>query len=192
MIDACMRNEIDLVLTKSISRFSRNTLDALQYVRMLRDKNIGIFFEKENIDTLDMSSEMILTLMSSIAQNEVESLSKNVKMGLKMKMKRGELIGFNGCFGYDYHTDDKSITVNEKEAEMVRLMYDMYIQGYGTSTIAKRLMDMGIKNRKGEVRWTTHGVMGIIRNEKYKRENLKGIYRHNERKNNNYRKRRIL
>ncbi len=174
MIDACMRNEIDLVLTKSISRFSRNTLDALQYVRMLRDKNIGIFFEKENIDTLDMSSEMILTLMSSIAQNEVESLSKNVKMGLKMKMKRGELIGFNGCFGYDYHTEDKSITVNEKEAEVVRLMYDMYIQGYGTSTIAKRLMDMGIKNRKGEVRWTTHGVMGIIRNEKYKGDILLG------------------
>lgn len=95
-----------MVLTKSISRFARNTLDTLQYVRMLRERNIAIYFEKENINTMDMNGELLLTIMSSLAQQEVESLSRNVKMGLKMKMKRGELIGFNGCLGYDYHTKE--------------------------------------------------------------------------------------
>ena len=174
MIQKCQNGEIDLVLTKSISRFARNTLDTLQYVRMLRDRNIAVFFEKENINTLDMNGEMLLTIMSSLAQQEVESLSMNVKMGLKMKMKRGEMIGFNGCLGYDYHPEDKSITVNEDEAEIVKFIFDMYLQGYGTTTIAKRLIELGKKNKKGEVSWHTHGIMGIIRNEKYKGDILLG------------------
>ena len=174
MIQKCQNGEIDLVLTKSISRFARNTLDTLQYVRMLRDRNIAVFFEKENINTLDMNGEMLLTIMSSLAQQEVESLSMNVKMGLKMKMKRGEMIGFNGCLGYDYHPEDKSITVNEDEAEIVKFIFDMYLQGYGTTTIAKRLIELGKKNKKGKVSWHTHGIMGIIRNEKYKGDILLG------------------
>ncbi|MBQ6812474.1 MAG: recombinase family protein [Agathobacter sp.] len=174
MIQKCQNGEIDMILTKSISRFARNTLDTLQYVRMLRERNIAIFFEKENINTLDMNGELLLTIMSSLAQQEVESLSQNVKMGLKMKMKRGELIGFNGCLGYDYHPEDKTLTVNEDEAEIVRFIYDMYLQGYGTTTIAKRLTEMGRKNKKGEVSWHTHGVMGIIKNEKYKGDILLG------------------
>ena len=174
MIQKCQNGEIDMILTKSISRFARNTLDTLQYVRMLKDRNIAIFFEKENINTLDMNGELLLTIMSSLAQQEVESLSQNVKMGLKMKMKRGELIGFNGCLGYDYHPEDKTLTVNEEEAEIVRFIYDMYLQGYGTTTIANRLMELGKKNKKGEVSWHTHGVMGIIKNEKYKGDNLLG------------------
>ena len=174
MIAHCNNGEIDMILTKSISRFARNTVDTLNYVRMLRDRNIAIFFEKENINTLDMNGELLLTIMSSLAQQEVESLSQNVKMGLQMKMKRGELISFNGCYGYDYHTEDKSITVNEEEAEIVRMIYDMYLEGYGTTTIAKRLMELGIKNKKGEVSWHTHGVMGMIKNEKYKGDILLG------------------
>ena len=174
MIAHCHNGEIDMILTKSISRFARNTVDTLNYVRMLRDRNIAIFFEKENINTLDMNGELLLTIMSSLAQQEVESLSQNVKTGLQMKMKRGELIGFNGCYGYDYHTEDKSITVNEEEAEIVRMIYDMYLEGYGTTTIAKRLMELGIKNKKGEVSWHTHGVMGMIKNEKYKGDILLG------------------
>lgn len=174
MIQKCKDGEIDLILTKSISRFARNTLDTLQYVRMLRERNIAIFFEKENINTLDMNGELLLTIMSSLAQQEVESLSANVKMGLKMKMKRGEMIGFNGCLGYDYNPDDKTLSVNEEEADIVRFIYDMYIQGYGTTTIAKRLIELGKKNKKGEVSWHTHGVMGIIKNEKYKGDILLG------------------
>ena len=174
MIRKCQNGEIDMILTKSISRFSRNTQDIIKYVRMLRDRNIAIVFEKENINTLDMNGEMLLTILSSLSQGEVESLSENVKMGLKMKMKRGELVGFNGCLGYDYHPDTKSITVNEQEAETVRFIYNMYLQGYGSSTIAKRLTEMGVKNKLGKVEWHDHGVMGIIKNEKYKGDILLG------------------
>ena len=174
MIRECQNGKIDMILTKSISRFSRNTQDTLKYVRMLRDRNIAVIFEKENINTLDMNGEMLLTILSSLSQGEVESLSENVKMGLRMKMKRGELIGFNGCLGYDYDRETRTITVNEQEAETVRLIYDLYLQGYGTSTIARRLMELGIKNRCGTVEWHTHGVMGIIKNEKYKGDVLLG------------------
>ena len=174
MIRKCQNGEIDMILTKSISRFFRNTQDIIKYVRMLRDRNIAIVFEKENINTLDMNGEMLLTILSSLSQGEVESLSENVKMGLKMKMKRGELVGFNGCLGYDYHPDTKSITVNEQEAETVRFIYDMYLQGYGSSTIAKRLTEMGVKNKRRKVEWHDHGVMGIIKNEKYKGDILLG------------------
>ena len=126
------------------------------------------------ISLLDMNGEMLLTILSSLAQEEVESLSSNVKMGLQMKMKRGELVGFNGCFGYDYHQDTKTITVNETEAETVRLIYDMYLQGNGCGTIAKRLVELGIKNKRGTVEWHDHGVMGMIKNEKYKGDVLLG------------------
>ena len=174
MIQKCMDGEIDMILTKSISRFAHNTLNTLQYVRMLRDRNIEIFFEKENINTMDMNGELLLTIMSSLAQQEAPSISKNVKMGLKMKMKRGEMIGFNGCLGYDYHPEDKTLSINEDEAEIVRFIYDMYVQGYGTTTIANRLTELGKKNKKGEVKWRTHGVIGIIKNEKYKGDLLLG------------------
>ena len=121
-----------------------------------------------------LKGEMLLTILSSLAQEEVESLSSNVKMGLQMKMKRGELVGFNGCFGYDYHRDTKTITVNEAEAETVRMVYDMYLQGNGCGTIANRLVEMGIKNKRGTVEWRDHGVMGMIKNEKYKGDILLG------------------
>ena len=113
---------------------------------MLKDKGIAVIFEKENINTLSMESEMALALPSTLAQNEVKSLSANVKLGIKMKMKRGELMGFNGCLGYDYHPEDKSITVNPEEAEVVREIFDMYLSGYGAPTIAKELTRLGRKN----------------------------------------------
>ena len=168
MIQDCMDGKIDVIMTKSVSRFSRNTVDILQYVRLLKGKGIAVIFEKENINTLTEQGEMMLTLMGTLAQNEVESTSKNVKLGIKMKMKRGELMGFNGCLGYDYHPEDKTITVNEAEAETVRLIFELYLQGYGTYTIAKRLEALGKINKKGVVKWTDSGVRGIIKNEKYK------------------------
>lgn len=100
MIDDCMNGLIDIVITKSVSRFSRNLVDTLQYTRMLKVKGVTVIFEKENIDTSKMESEMQLSLLSALAQNEVESLSQNVTMGVQMKMSRGELMGFNGCLGY--------------------------------------------------------------------------------------------
>jgi len=174
MINDCMAGMVDVILTKSISRFSRNLVDTLQYVRMLKDKGIAVIFEKENINTLSMESEMALALLSTLAQNDVESLSANVKLGIKMKMKLGEMIGFNGCLGYDYHPEDKSITINPEEAEVVREIYDMYFSGYGAPTIAKELTRLGRKNKKGEVKWTDSGIRSIINNEKYKGDLLLG------------------
>ena len=101
MIDDCMNGFIDIVITKSVSRFSRNLVDTLSYTRMLKAKGVTVIFEKENIDTSTMESEMQLSLLSALAQNEVESLSQNVTLGVQMKMSRGELMGFNGCLGYD-------------------------------------------------------------------------------------------
>ncbi len=174
MINDCMNGLVDAVLTKSISRFSRNLVDTLQYVRMLKEKNVAIIFEKENINTLSMESEMALALLSTLAQNEVESLSANTKMGLKMKMKRGELLGFNGCLGYDYHQEDKSLSMNEEEADIVRWIFNRYNQGYGAYTIAKDLTRLGKKNKKGIVKWTDSGIRGIVSNEKYKGDLLLG------------------
>ena len=168
MIQDCMDGKIDVIMTKSVSRFSRNTVDILQYVRLLKERGIAVIFEKENINTMTEQGEMMLTLMGTLAQNEVESTSKNVKLGIKMKMKRGELMGFNGCLGYDYHPEGKTITVNEAEAETVRLIFELYLQGYGTYTIANKLEALGKVNKKGEVKWTDSGIRGIIKNEKYK------------------------
>ena len=103
MIDDCMNGLVDIVITKSVSRFSRNLVDVLSYTRMLKAKGVTVIFEKENIDTSTMESEMQLSLISALAQNEVESLSQNVSLGVQMKMSRGELMGFNGCLGYDYN-----------------------------------------------------------------------------------------
>ncbi len=174
MIEDCMNGQIDVVITKSISRFSRNLVDTLTYTRMLKQKGVTVIFEKENIDTSTMESEMQLSLLSALAQNEVESLSQNVKMGVQYKMARGELMGFNGCLGYDYNPEDKSISVNPAEAETVQLIFDLYIQGYGANTIAKRLIELGKVNKKGIVKWTDSGVRGIIKNEKYKGDLLMG------------------
>lgn len=174
MIDDCMNGLVDIVITKSVSRFSRNLVDVLSYTRMLKAKGVTVIFEKENIDTSTMESEMQLSLLSALAQNEVESLSQNVSLGVQMKMSRGELMGFNGCLGYDYHPEDKSITINEKEAETVRMIYDLYVQGYGAYTIAKELTRLGKVNKKGEVKWTDSGIRGILKNEKYKGDLLMG------------------
>ena len=100
MIRDAEDDKIDLILTKSISRFARNTVDTLKYVRLLRNKNVAVIFEEENINTLDMSGELLLSILSSVAQQESETISSHVRLGIKMKEERGELVGFNGVYGY--------------------------------------------------------------------------------------------
>ena len=174
LINDCMNGDVDMIITKSISRFARNTLDTLKYVRMLKEKGIAVFFEEENINTLTMDGELLLVILSSVAQQEVENISANVKKGLKMKMQRGELVGFQGCLGYDYHPEDKSISVNEEEAEIVRYIFRRYIEGAGGSVIAKELENLGYKTKRGSTRWAETTVIGIIKNEKYKGDILMG------------------
>lgn len=174
MINDCMNGDIDMVITKSISRFARNTLDTLKYVRMLKERGIAVYFEDEKINTLTMDGELLLVVLSSVAQQEVENISANVKKGLKMKMQRGELVGFQGCLGYDYHKDDQSISVNEKEAEIVRYIFQRYVEGAGGSIISRELENLGYKTKRGTPTWAETTVLGIIKNEKYKGDILMG------------------
>ena len=174
MISDATDKKIDLILTKSISRFARNTLDTLKYVRLLKEKNVGIIFEEENINTLEMSGELLLTILSSVAQQESENISEHVKLGLKMRKEKGELVGFNNCLGYEYDRDTKTMLIKEDEAEIVRYIFDRYCSGIGCKTIARELTAQKHKTPKGLDVWAESTVMGIIKNEKYKGDVLMG------------------
>lgn len=172
LIQDCLEDKIDMIIAKSIPRFARNTLDTLKYVRMLKERNVGVYFEVEKINTLK-DGEFLMTILSSVAQQEVENTSAYVKKGLKMKMKRGELVGFQGCLGYDYDTVTKSLSINEEGAEVVRYIFERYVAGAGSTMIARELNEKEIPTIKGNP-WTSSSVMGIINNEKYKGDILLG------------------
>lgn len=174
MINDCMNGEIDLIIVKSISRFARNTVDTLQYVRALKERQIAVFFEEENINTLSMDGELLLTILSSVAQQEVQNISEHVKLGLAMKMQRGEMVGFNGCLGYDYNKEERTITVNPKEAEVIQYIFNRYVEGAGAKVIVKELKNLGYKNKKGSSNFSESGIIRIIKNEKYKGDLLMG------------------
>jgi len=174
MIQACMDGDVDMVITKSISRFARNTLDTLKYVRKLKEKDIAVYFEDEKINTLSMDGELLLVVLSSVAQQEVENISNNTKKGLAMKMSRGELIGFGGMLGYDYDPKTKQLVINEKDAEIVRYIFNRYIEDAGSSVIARELESLGFKSPKGSKRWADTTILGILKNEKYVGDLLQG------------------
>ena len=160
-----MDGKIDMIITKSIPRFARNTLDTLRYVRLLREKNVAIYFEVEKINTL-VDGEFLMTILSSVAQQEVENTSAYVKKGLKMKMKRGELVGFSRCFGYDRDKETGELKIVESEAETVRHIFDRYLQGAGGTVIARELNEEGILTYN-HCQWTCSIILNIIKNEKY-------------------------
>lgn len=166
MIDDALNGKIDMIIAKSISRFARNTVDTLNTCRLLRDKNVDVFFEKENIHTLEMDSEMFLTLYSAFAQAESESLSQNVKMGLKAKMKRGEYVGNVGCYGYTWNKQTKQLEINEEEAKVIRQIFEWYISGIGAYTIAIKLNESNIKPRRSS-KWIPTTIRNMLKNEKY-------------------------
>lgn len=168
LIDDAKSGKIDLIITKSISRFARNTLDTIKYVRALRDLNVAIKFEVENINTLEMNGELLLVILSSIAQQDVETISGYVIAGLHSRMERGEIVGFNGCLGYDYDPETKMISVNEKEAEIVRYIFDRYINAQkGARTIARECEANEWVTKKGNPKWGDSAITGILQNEKY-------------------------
>ena len=172
LIQDCMSGDIDLILTKSIARFARNTLDTIKYVRLLKEKNIAVYFEAEKINTLK-DGEFLLTILGSVAQQEVVNTSANVKKGLKVKMVRGEIIGFNRCLGYDYNGQTKELTIKEDEAAIVRYIFDRYVSGAGSTVIAKELNEQGITTIHGN-EWASASVIGVIKNEKYIGDLLQG------------------
>lgn len=167
LINDCLDGRIDIVITKSISRFARNTLDVLRYVRLLKDKQIGVIFEEEHINTLSMDGELLLSVLSAVYQQEVENTSSHVVKGMRMKMMRGEIVGFSGCLGYDYNPDTKQLIINESEAEIVRLIFRLYLKGHGGQYICKELERRGYKTKRGNSHWEATTIRGILRNDSY-------------------------
>lgn len=167
MIAECMEGHIDMIITKSISRFARNTLDCLRYIRQLKEKNIPVFFEKENINTMDSKGEVLLTIMASLAQQESESLSKNVKMGMQFRFQKGEVqVNHNRFMGYT-KDEDGHLIIEPAEAEIVKRIYREYLQGASLKQIGDGLMDDGILTAARKAKWRPESVKKILKNEKY-------------------------
>lgn len=167
MIRMCKNKKIDLVITKSISRFARNTVDCLEYVRQLKNLGIGVIFEKENINTLTMTSEFMIALYGSFAQAESESISKNVSWGKEKAYREGRVqFQYQNLLGYRKGTDGKPEIVPE-EAETIKLIYKLFLDGYSMTNIKKTLESKGILTAKGKEIWNESLISSILKNEKY-------------------------
>lgn len=166
MIEDALNGKIDIIIAKSISRFARNTVDTLNTVRQLREHNVDVYFEKENIHTLELDSEMFLTLYSAFAQGESESTSMNVKMGLKAKMKRGEYVGRANPYGYNWNKETQELSINEEQAEIVRKIFNWYASGIGCKTISKKLNALNIPSPGGK-KWSQQYIRTMLDQEKY-------------------------
>lgn len=167
MIRMCKNKKIDLVITKSISRFARNTVDCLEYVRQLKDLGIGVIFEKESINTLTMTSEFMIALYGSFAQAESESISKNVSWGKEKAYREGRVqFQYKHLLGYKRGDDGKPEIVPE-EAEIVKMIYKLFLDGYSMKEIAITLKSLGKPNKYGDAEWRSNTISRILQNEKY-------------------------
>ena len=167
MIRACMHGEIDLIHTKSISRFARNTVTVLEVSRQLKSLGIGIYFEEQDINTMSAEGELMLTVLASFAQEESYNISENQKWAIQKKFARGKvMVNTTRFLGYD-KDEEGNLIINEKEAEIVRMIFRMYLDGDGSYRIAKKLNDLGILTITGG-QWHDSTVRGMLRNEKYK------------------------
>lgn len=172
MIDAALKGDIDVILTKSISRFARNTVDTLQAIRDLKAKGVEVIFEKERIHTLDPKCEVMLTIMSSLAQEESRSISENVRWGRQRSMQRGKVcMPFKHFLGYKKGADGK-IEIDEDEAVIVRRIYDMFLAENSIRYIASTLTNEGVRTPAGKTNWSVSTVKSILTNEKYKGDAL--------------------
>lgn len=167
MMRWCRQGKIDLILTKSVSRFSRNTVDCLNYIRMLKSLGIGVYFEKENINSMDESTELMLTMMGAFAQAESESISGNIRAGKKYAMQRGEAtIQYRHLYAYERGADNKPKIIPE-QATIVREIYDRFLRGASIRMIRDELQQRQIPNAAGSPDWTSKAVRSILTNEKY-------------------------
>ena len=167
MIDECMAGKIDMIITKSISRFARNTLDCLHYIRKLKEKNVAVYFEKENINTLDAKGEIMITIMASLAQQESQSLSQNVKLGYQYRYQQGQvMVNCSRFLGYTKDENKKLVIVPE-EAEIIKRIYREYLEGSSMDKIKKGLEADGVLTGAGGKRWHTSSIRKILSNEKY-------------------------
>ena len=172
MIDDAMAGKIDRIITKSVSRFARNTVDTLTAVRKLKEKGVGVTFEKENIDTLDSKGELFITIMSSLAQEESRSISENVTWGWRKRIADGKVsLAYSHFLGYEKGPDGK-MQIVEEEAKIVREIYAMFLDGKTPSGIASALTKRGVPTPAGKTKWQASTVKSILSNEKYKGDAL--------------------
>lgn len=166
MIEDGKQGLFDLVITKEVSRFARNTLDSIRFTRELLSSGVAVFFQNDNINTVDEDSELRLTIMSSMAQDESRKISNRVRFGHHQAIKNGTVLGTNNMFGYN--KKDGKLTINEEEAEFIRELFEMYATGkFSMKQMEKHFYEKGIRNRKGKK--LSHSTMSnIIRNPKYK------------------------
>ena len=167
MIRQCKQKKIDLILTKSIQRFARNTLDCINYTRILRQLGIGVLFEKENINSLPPDSEFMITMYGAMAQSESESISGNIRRGRQMHAKVGTLkVPCYRLYGYEKDTEGKFRVIPE-QAEIVRELYKRYESGASLRNLQDWLEENQIKTVLGESKWTATSIKSILTNEKY-------------------------
>ena len=167
MIRQCKQGKIDIVLTKSISRFARNTVDCLNYVRALKELGIAVIFEKENMNTLEIDSEILITMLGAFAQSESESISANVRWGIRQAMKEGKAtIQYKYLYGYRKGDDSKPEIIPD-QAEVVRKIYDLFLSGTPVRGIQEYLNANSVPNINGEPKWARSAIDSILTNEKY-------------------------
>ncbi len=172
MIADALNGKIDLIITKSVSRFARNTVDSLSTIRKLKENNIECYFEKENIWTFDSKGELLLTIMSSLAQEESRSISENVTWGHRKRFADGKVsLAYSRFLGYDKGPDG-TLVVNPEQAKTVKLIYKLFLDGLTMHTIADELTKRGIKTPGGKDKWSQSTVKSILTNEKYKGDAL--------------------
>lgn len=165
MIKDCEKGKIDLILTKSVSRFARNTVDALQYVRKLKAKNIGVFFEEQNCNTLNEDSEMFIGIYSVIAQTESENISANVKWGIQKRMRNGTYACQFKILGYEKNNGE--VVIIPEEAEIVKTIFSKYLDGYSIDQLKEYLETTGMKTKQGKSEWSKATIKSMLTNEKY-------------------------
>ena len=165
MMTDCRKGRIDKVLVKSVSRFARNTKDCLAALRELMGLGVNVYFEKENINTETLTTELMVSVSGALAQQESISTSQNQRISYKRRMERGEFITCKAPYGYRIR-DGKNLEIHEKEAAIIRLIFTRYLAGESTTEIAAALTDMGLRTRDGKEQWNTFAVSYILRNEK--------------------------
>ena len=172
MVDDALSGHIDLIITKSVSRFARNTVDSLTTIRKLKEHNVECYFEKENIWTFDGKGELLLTIMSSIAQEESRSISENCTWGQRRRFEQGKYsVPFKRFLGYDMGKNGELI-INHEQAKIVKRIFAEYIKGSSSHQIAKGLTADGIPTPGGKEKWHSGVIRNILRNEKYKGDAL--------------------
>ncbi len=172
MMNDALSGKIDLIITKSVSRFARNTVDLLSSIRLLKEHGVECFFEKENIRTFDARGELLLSIMASIAQEESRSISENCKWGQRKRFADGKFsVPFKRFLGYD-RGEDGGLVINEEQAAVVRRIYEMFLGGATPYGIAKKLTEDNIPTPGGKKIWSRTVVKNILTNEKYKGDAL--------------------